>query len=255
MTSSSPIPILMYHAIDARPSVVTLHPRAFRWQMEWLNNQGYTCISLREFGRLMRAGEDLPARCAILTFDDGYQSLYTEAFPILQVYGFSATIFLVSGFCNRDNRWPGQPQSIPTMDLLSWNEIHEMARFGIEFGSHTITHPRLDRLPADAIKEEVVMSKVILEDRIGRPITTFAYPYGHYSDAVKETVRNTYDLACSTRLGMATPASDPYALERVEVAYLSRRRVFQQLFHPIFPYYLSVRNLGRLMRSVILSRS
>lgn len=254
MKSSSTLPILMYHGVDARPSVVTLHPDRFRWQIEWLNKCGYNGISLGELVRCIAAGESFPARAVVLTFDDGYQNLYTEAFPILRQYGFSATVFLVAGFCNKDNRWPSQPLNIPTMKLLTWEQIGEMARFGIEFGSHTINHPRLDRLPANTLHHEVVMSKVILEDRLGRPITTFAYPYGQYSEVVRDAVRNTYDLACGTQLGLATPTSDPYVLERVEAGYLSQRWVFQQLFHPIFPYYLSIRNVGRVIRSAILSR-
>src|ERR671925_319704 len=108
MRASSGIPILMYHSVDARTSVITFPPDRFRWQVEWLYSHGYKIISLGELSRYMTSGQ-IPERSIVLTFDDGYQTLYTEVFPILQQYGFSATIFLVAGFCGKDKHWPGQP--------------------------------------------------------------------------------------------------------------------------------------------------
>ncbi len=251
MTGLSTIPILMYHGIDACPSVVTIHPDRFRWQMEWLHRYGYKGISLGELVRCMNAGETFPVRSVVLTFDDGYQNLFTEAFPVLLEFGFSATVFLVTGFCDKDNRWQSQPQSIPTMRLLTWKQVDEMARFGIEFGSHTVNHPYLDQLPLGALHDEIVLPKAILEDRLGRPVMSFAYPYGRYSPPVKDLVSSTYEAACSTRQGLVNAASDRHSLERVEINYLSHPWVFQLLFHPNFPYYLSMRKMGRALRSAI----
>jgi peptidoglycan/xylan/chitin deacetylase (PgdA/CDA1 family) len=165
------LPILMYHGVDRRPSVVTIPPNQFQWQMEWLHDHGYKSIPLGELSRCMITGEAFPERSVVLTFDDGYQSLYTEVFPVLQQYGFSATVFIIAGLCGKDNQWLGQPSFIPAMNLLTWEQIDEMARYGIEFGSHTFHHPRLDRLPASALYNEIVLPKVVLEDRLGRPVT------------------------------------------------------------------------------------
>lgn len=245
----------MYHSVDSRPSVITFPPDQFQWQVEWLHSRGYKSIPLSELNHCMTTGQDLPERSVVLAFDDGYQSLYTEVFPILQQYGFSATVFLVAGFCGKDNHWPGQPSFIPRMKLLTWEQINEMARFGIEFGSHTFHHPRLDHLPASALYDEIVLPKVVLESHLGRPVTVFAYPYGRYTDPVKDMVRGTYEAACSTRLGLVKPTSDRYALERVEIKYLSHQWIFQRLFHPVFPYYLSARSAGRVVGSAIFSRA
>jgi peptidoglycan/xylan/chitin deacetylase (PgdA/CDA1 family) len=203
----------------------------------------------------MSTGQDFPKQSVVLTFDDGYQSLYTEVFPILQKYGFSATVFLVAGFCSKDNRWPGQPSIVPRMRLLTWEQIDEMARFGVEFGSHTFHHPRLDHLPASALYDEIVLPKIVLENHLGRPVTVFAYPYGRYTDWVKDMVSSSYEAACSTQLGLVKPSSDRYELERVEIKYLSHQWVFQQLFHAAFPYYLSARWAGRVVGSAIFSRT
>jgi peptidoglycan/xylan/chitin deacetylase (PgdA/CDA1 family) len=139
------------------------------------------------------------------------------------------------------------------MKLLTWEQIDEMSRFGIEFGSHTFHHPLLDQLPADALYDEIVLPKVYLEDRLGRPVSVFAYPYGRYTDRVKEMVCDTYEAACSTRLGLVQPDSDRYALERVEVKYLSPHWIFQRLYHPAFPYYLALRGARRAAGSEIFS--
>lgn len=252
MAGSSTIPILMYHGVDALASVVTLPPNRFRWQMEWLYRHGYKGISLGEIVRCMSTGETFPERAVVLTFDDGYQSVYAEAFPVLKQYGFSATVFLVTDFCNKDNRWHSQPQDIPTMKLMTWGQIDEMARFGIEFGSHTLTHPYLDQLPPDALHDEIVLPKTILEEKLSRPVTVFAYPYGRYSKPAKELVASVYEAACSTRQGLAHPTSDRFMLERVEISYLAHPWAFQSLFHSMFPYYLSIRKAGRTLRSAVV---
>ena len=254
MTTSASLPILMYHSVDANRSVVSFPPDRFGLQMEWLHAQGCRCISLGELTRSMAAGNALPERSLILTFDDGYESLYSEVFPVLQQYGFSATVFLVADYCGRDNNWPGQLSIIPRMSLLTWEQIAEMARHGIEFGSHTSSHPRLDRLPATALQDEIVLPKKILEDRLQGPVTVFAYPYGRYTDAVKEMVSSTYEAACSTHIGLVKPGSDPFALERVEIQYLSQPWIFQRLFHASFPYYLSARAAGRAVGSAVFAR-
>jgi peptidoglycan/xylan/chitin deacetylase (PgdA/CDA1 family) len=241
----------MYHSVDPRPSLVTIPPSQFQWQVEWLYRQGYRGIALGEASRCLLNGQDFPERSVVLTFDDGFQSLHSQVFPILRRYGFSATVFLVAEFCGKDNAWEDQPAGIPKMGLLNWDQIEEMARGGIEFGSHTLRHPRLDQISPAVLQEEIIGSKTFLENRLARPVSVFAYPYGRYTEAVKSVVRSAYTGACSTRVGLAGPHSDPYALERIEIKYLSHPWVFQHLFHAAFPYYLSARRAGRAVRSAL----
>ena len=255
MNSRTGLPVLMYHTVDPRPSVVAIPPAQFCWQMEWLCQSGYRCISMGEICRLLEARQDFPERTIALTFDDGYQSLYREVFPILNRYGFSATVFLVAAYCGKDNQWVGQPAGIPKMDLLSWVQIDEMARHGIEFGSHTLHHPRLDLANIDGLHAEIVDSKTVLEDQLGIPVTAFAYPYGRYNGVVKEMVQSVYEGACNTRVGLAKPDSDRFELERIEIKYLSNPWVFRHLFHSTFPYYLLLRRVGRKVRSALFSQA
>jgi len=246
----------MYHSINLNSTNnLIITPQEFEKQVKWLKDNEFTPLFLEELYSMLTTGKNIPSKPVALTFDDGYQSLYTEAFPVLQQYGFSATVFLIAGYCGKDNQWPGQPSFIPAMNLLTWEQIDEMARYGIEFGSHTFHHPRLDNLPAGALYDEIVLPKLVLEGRLGRPVTVFAYPYGRYTDLVKDMVKSSYEAACSTQPGLARPVSDRYGLERVEIKYLSHPWVFQQLFHRVFPFYLAARRAGRFAGSAIFPRA
>lgn len=87
------VPILMYHALDESRSIIAIPPAAFAWQMRWLNDNGYQVIPLSRLVQYLRNGDPLPARSIALTFDDGFESIYTYAFPILADYGFFGKSF------------------------------------------------------------------------------------------------------------------------------------------------------------------
>lgn len=240
------IPLLMYHSLDDSGSPISLAPARFAHQMAWLHARGYRALPLGAVVDLLRRGAPLPPRTVVLTFDDGFRNLYEAAFPLLARYGFAATIFLVADFCGATNGWPGQPAIIPRLPLLDWPQIREMARHGIEFGAHTATHPRLDRLPPAEAEREIVGAKARLEMALGAPITLFAYPYGWSDPPSAALVRRTYRGACTTRLGLVGTASDPLALDRIEVRTLAHPRLFALLATPLLrPYLAALRPLRR----------
>lgn len=244
----------MYHALSADPSAISIPPSTFEWQMRWLHEHRYTVMSLRELVRRLRAGEHPPGPTAVLTFDDGLSSVYTTAFPVLARYRFPATVFIVSGYCGKSNDWPSQPATAPRHALISWSQIREMDRHGLEFGAHTVTHPSLDRLAPDELAHEITGSKAMIEDSLGHAVELFAYPYGRFTDAVKAIVRDTYLGACGTRLGLARPGSDPWELARVEVRYLAKRWIFEGFSSPLLPLYLEGRRVARTASSLVLRR-
>lgn len=140
--------ILLYHRIaqisdQHDPKGLTVSPQQFERQMVSLHHAGYRCISLVDAVNSIREGLRLPRKSFVLTFDDGYQDLYDNVWPILDRYGFTATIFLVAGSIGCLSNWGGQtgPSAAP---LMSWAEVQELARRGLSFGSHTLTHRRLD---------------------------------------------------------------------------------------------------------------
>jgi peptidoglycan/xylan/chitin deacetylase (PgdA/CDA1 family) len=248
------VPVLMYHAIDDGPSIISIRPALFAWQMHWLHENGYDVISLSRLVQSLRSGTPLPARSIVITFDDGFESVYTHAFPVLARYGFPATVFLVTGHCGQQNNWPNQPTSVPYQSLLTWAQIREMDGHGIEFGAHSISHPRLDRIPAKQVSHEILGSKAYLKDHLGHPVELFAYPYGRYNEQVKATVGRAYTGACTAQLNLVTRKSDPLALARIDAHYVQHPRIFRNLSTPLFPIYIHLRRPLRTFASFILRR-
>lgn len=248
------VPILTYHSLDDSRSVISTPPSVFAQHMRWLHERGYRVISLSTLVGHLRRGEALPERAAVITFDDGFLSMYTAAFPVLARFGFAATVFLVAGYCGGRNDWPGQPDAVPRYPLLSWAQVREIDGHGIEIGGHTLSHPRLDRLGRAQIEREILESKAMIEDRVGHGIDLFAYPYGRWTGECREIVGQFHSGACTTRLALVGRPSDPLALGRVEARYLAFRPVLAQIQHPLFPAYLSVRRALRAASTVAFRR-
>jgi peptidoglycan/xylan/chitin deacetylase (PgdA/CDA1 family) len=218
--------------------------------MAKLREHGYRTVSLAEVVHCLVQRTPLPSRSFVITFDDGYRSVYEEAFPVLRDCGFSATIFLTVG----QEKTSHASARLPSMEgrtMLSWGEIRDMQRSGIGFGAHTLTHPDLTQLPADQIEAEVCGSKTILEEALGAPVTGFAYPYGYHDEQSRDIVRRHFGCACSTRLGLVTARSDPYTLERVEMYYFRSERLFDLMLSSLFPWYLRARSIPRAIRQTI----
>ena len=251
---ASSVPILMYHAVHPKSSVISIKPELFQWQMGWLFENQYKVISLGSIVEDLVNGDPLPDRAVALTFDDGYACLFDYALPVVENYGFSATVFLVVNHCGGMNNWAGQPKSIPSMPMLNWEQISEMDRRGVQFGAHTMNHPRLDQVQPEEIEWEIKGSKTILEEKLGHPVMSFAYPYGQKSSSVCELVEREFRVACGTQLGMVTSSSDPYELERIEMFYLQNPRLFRGLSLGWFSSYLSVRRAGRFIASTMFRR-
>lgn len=237
------IAILAYHSLDDLGCVLSTPPRVFAVQMESLHRAGVKVVPLSELPRRVRtpSAEDVVA----ITFDDGFKNVYERGLPILQRYGFPATVFLVTDFCGRSNDWPGQPPHILRRPLLSWAEVQAMSRAGIDFGSHTRTHPDLRFLSRGEAKEELVSSKKRIEDAVGSAADTFAYPYGAYDEKAKEIAQAHFSLACSARLGMLGDGGDLFALERLDMYYFRHPLLFRRLFSPWMDAYLGLRRTAR----------
>jgi peptidoglycan/xylan/chitin deacetylase (PgdA/CDA1 family) len=180
----------------------------------------------------------------VLTFDDGYQSVYRKAFPVLQRYAMSATIFVTTG----EHRPSGPAERLPPCEgqpMLSWGEIRELHDWGVEIGAHTCTHPDLTRLPTQRVRSELRDSKAIIEDMLGTEVRSFAYPYGRYDRRSQEIAQEHFQCACSDMLGLVTHHSCPYALERVDAYYLRPDGLFGLVLTGWFPSYLVLRRLTR----------
>ncbi len=247
------IAVLTYHSLDDSGSVLSIPPRIFAQQMQMLADLDVKVVSLVEARHALLAQAFAEPLVAI-TFDDGFQNVATQALPILHRHGFPATIFLVTDYCGRENSWPSQPAHVQRRALLRWSEIKEMDAAGMAFGSHTLTHPDLTTVTNQVAEQEIISSKKIIEDAVGRSVESLAYPYGAYNDAVKKLAQLHYSLACTTRLDFVGIGSDWLALERLDVYYLRQPMLFRRIFSRELRVYLQLRRSIRDMRSRLSKR-
>ena len=222
--------------------------------MERLSEAGREVVTLNHLVESRNKETSLPPKTVVLTFDDGFQNFYTTVFPVLQEYGFKATVFLVTNHCGGYNDWSGNPPRFPRSKLLSWGEIKQLSDHGIEFGAHTRTHPDLTRIDAERVENEIIGSKRKIEDFIGRETRTFAYPFGKSNSSIKRVVEKNFAAACSTDLGKVRRESDFYSLERIDTYYLSNPLIFNSLSSKTFDRYMRVRQSARDLKALIERR-
>ncbi len=243
------LPILTYHSIDNSGSVISTSPEKFRSQMQYLSDSSYNVISLNEIATCIRENRSFPARSVVITFDDGFKNNYEIAYPILKEYGFSATIFLVTGYCGKNNQWLGQPPEIPELEIMGWDEIVEMSRDGIDFGAHTVNHPNLLELTQEQAEDEMIDSKKEIEARLGKNIMCFAYPYGGKINRFSKILSDEFQCAVTTEMKVADLGSDVYLLPRIDMYYFSRNSFFSWIGSSRFNCYIKIRDLLRSLRS------
>lgn len=219
-------------------------PEAFAWQMDALARNGMRGISLREaMDHLGKFGE-WPERAVVLTFDDGYANFHEAAMPALTRHGFTATVFLIGGYVGKGNSWEGRP-------MLTWPQVIELDKIGIEMGAHTMTHPDLRKLSRKEAREEIVGANAEIAGRLGKEVDCFAYPFGYYDRRSLELVRQEYQAACTTRLQRADQAGDRHELPRVDMYYLQSPERFQRLLEGRLDGYLRLRRWGRNLREAV----
>ncbi len=245
------IPILTYHSIDDSGSVVSTSAQKFREQVRHLSEEGFRVMTVGEVVACLRNDTPVPERAVSIAFDDGYGNVFTDAYPILQEYGFTATVFLITDYCGRHSDWPGNLPTLARRPLLSWPQIGEMRQNGIEFGAHTRTHPDLTLLARPQLVDEISQSKSEIEDRTGSAVKTFAYPYGRHNNEVRAVVQEHFDGACSTDLGRVGLGSDLYLLRRFDMYYLSRPSLFRKLETAELNAYLQLRQALRGLRQFL----
>ena len=226
--------ILNYHAI-ARvaedPNRICVSPQRFEAQMRYLKQRGLRGVSMRE---LLRAAGTERARGLVgLTFDDGYENFLYSALPMLERYGFSATVFVIGGMLGAENTWDEQPR----MRLLGAKGVREIARRGMEVGSHGMSHIKLSGLPMARLEDEMAESRRVLGEVLDEEIDGFCYPYGSLDSAATRAARQAgYSYACATWL---QAASNIYDLPRFPVWEIDGPVMLTAKLS-IFPLYFEV---------------
>lgn len=248
------IPILTYHSIDESGSVISTSPETFRRQIKFLSEEAFNVISLKDLTLCLNGSIEFSPKTIILTFDDGFQNFYTTAFPILKEHNFTATVFLITDYCGKYNDWYGNLPSLERSKLMDWNEIKELSKSGIEFGSHTRTHPDLTKISIEKAKQEIIGSKSKIEEKLGIEVADFAYPYGKYNQAVKNITGDNFKTSCSTELGKYRAGDDLFSLKRLDTYYLSNERIFRSMLSANFDKYINFRRTMRDLKSTWYSK-
>lgn len=208
------VPVLMYHRVGRLPTVrtpisdaLTVEPRVFDAEMEWLSKHGFHGITPWQLYRALVLGAPLPKRPVLITFDDGYADVLHDAEPILYRLGMPATAFIIT------DRVSG-----PDPSFLTWRELRDLEHDGFTIGSHTVHHLDLTKLTPAQVWRELQQSRRTLERHLGRPVNAFAYPYGAEDPSVVRTVNSVgYSLAFTTTPGDAQSSLHLLLLHRYDI--------------------------------------
>jgi peptidoglycan/xylan/chitin deacetylase (PgdA/CDA1 family) len=194
-------PVLMYHSVTRSGGKLTplsVSRERFASQMLYLQRRKLRGVSMRELHRAMIASD--ATGLVGVTFDDGYEDFLENALSVLQSLGFSATVFMVAGMLGEENSWEHHGESRPRLRLLDAGGVREVAEQGMEVGSHTMSHPRLSSLDAQALERELNESRQTLGEVTGERVAGLCYPYGNLSPAAARAAREAgYAYACAAK--------------------------------------------------------
>lgn len=241
--------ILTYHSIDDSGSAISVSPEAFRAHVEWLARGPVRVVPLADVARA--PGDHVVA----LTFDDGFRNFHEVAAPVLSHHGLPATVFVVTDHVAGTNAWGGSTApGIPTLPLMSWDEVGAAQDRGFEVGAHTRTHPRLPEVSREQLVDEVAGGRDLLAARLGAAPTSFAYPYGAVDQVSREVVAAHFARGCTTELRGMHHGEAPEALPRLDMYYWRHPRDLSGWGTVRFRLRLWARAQGRRIRSMATTR-
>tara|TARA_B100000315_G_C14590669_1_gene595560 strand:+ start:3280 stop:4098 length:819 start_codon:yes stop_codon:yes gene_type:complete len=222
--------ILLYHSIgelleNDRFGLRTSKEH-FKEQMKFLFEDNYEVVSLSELFNKSKNEDYNENKRVVVTFDDGYKDNLLNAVPILNEYNLKYTLFVSPFFL--DNSFSKQGY-VNDWKYLDWEDLEYLINNGAEIGCHSRYHEDLTTLSEQRLKDNISTAKEILEKRTGQDIQAFSYPYGKFSDRVKEVVSNSgFRMACCSIGGSNTSSTDVFELRRTEISKYDSLRDFKK---------------------------
>jgi len=217
------VPVLLYHAVADDPprwlAPFTVSPRTFVEHLDMIADSGLHVVPLRRLVTALLGGPPPPLGSAVLTFDDGYADFASTVAPLLAARGLPATLYVTTDALRSAGAPPGGGP-FPSVATLSWAQVGELDAAGFEIGGHSRTHPQLDTLPRASVREEVGGCKREIEDALGHPVESFAYPHGYSSRAVRALVREAGWISAAairSASALSSNGDDPLRFARLMV--------------------------------------
>ena len=255
--SARALPILMYHSLSDDPEAdkanyfkVCTHPERFSQHMDFLHQNGFQGVTLQEGLERLDSSEGSSKQAVAITFDDGFRDFYTEAYPVLQKHRFSATMYLPTAYIGDTTK------SFKGKECLNWNEVHELDNAGIEFGSHTVNHPKLVELSKTEIHTELSESKQRIENELGKPTHSFAYPYAypqqdtefsrHFTSVLEQC---GYDNCVTTAIGTARHSHNRFQLKRLPANSADDKPLLAAKLTGAYNWLATFQRLKKLIRN------
>ncbi len=217
---TSRVPILMYHRVAREGKTATqrwrLHPDDFEAQLRYLRDHGYHSLTFEQWRAASDRREPISARSVMLTFDDGYADFPTYALPLLDKYGFHATMFVVTDLVGGSNVWDEDLKE--KLELMDWSTLERLRAHGIELGSHTSLHRPLVSLSATELARDLCRSRECFHDRFGTSVRSVCYPYGLHDACVLSVAGACgFHYGVTTNEWQASFGDDLLGLPRLEV--------------------------------------
>jgi peptidoglycan/xylan/chitin deacetylase (PgdA/CDA1 family) len=229
--------VTLMHEVGSSASDYNISEPVFRDQLSYLLEHDVTWYKATELALNLK--HIVTSNSVCITFDDGTVSAYHATLELIDS-GAYCSHFIIPERVNRKD-----------VNSMTWSQIRELDSAGVEIGSHTLTHPHLIRLGEKGLNEELTTSKIMLEDRLGKSITSFAYPYGEYDNRVIEAVADSgYSCAFTTRHLYASRESDVFQIPRFEPlgSVNQLAEIYQgqgHWFYRLLNDYYRVRDLAR----------
>lgn len=243
--------ILTYHSVDNSGSVISVTPGQFERHLDTLLERKVDVVPLASLPYLP-ADDDAVA----ITFDDGFANFAMSAAPLLASRNLTATVFVVPSYVGTVNGWEATDSRIPVprFPLMSWSDIRSVSASGFDIGGHGMTHRSLCGLTRALLLSEVEDCSAAIENNVGKPAVSFAFPYGDCDQAAIDAVAGTFAIACTTRFDLFQSGDSAHAMPRLEMFYFRGGRLLSHWGSPAFATYVGARKAGRAIGKRVRSR-
>jgi peptidoglycan/xylan/chitin deacetylase (PgdA/CDA1 family) len=215
LAADSAVILLYHHVAEDTPPSTSISPADFKRHLSYLRDNNFKVISLDFMIDQLTSGKSLPEKSAVISFDDGYSSIYTEAFPLLQSYNYPFTVFLST-----------EPIDKQQANYMNWEQVREMANAGVIIANHMVDHPyMLEKLDGEnsrqwisRLRTDLIRAEQRIESETGQSHRYLAYPYGEYNSEIKSLLAELNFIGLAQNSGAVGVNSDFLALPRFPLA-------------------------------------